>query len=103
MKLMRATPVVGPSVIEKIRSTRFCGRWMICGSTRGGEFAVAAIELDDALDVGLHLGAGEDRARLDLDFLVEVLVETLLLPSNTTWLMIGFSTTLIVSVDCRRS
>ena len=55
----------------------------------GGEFAVAAIEFDDALDIGLHLGAGEDAARLDLDFLVRSLVETLSLPSNTTWLMIG--------------
>ena len=43
----------------------------------GGEFAVAAIELDDALDVGLHLGAGEDAARLDLHFLGEVLVGNL--------------------------
>ena len=77
MKLMRETPVVGPSVIEKIRSTRFSGRWMISGSTRGGEFAVAAIDFDDALDVGLDLGAGEDRARLDLDFLGEVLVGNL--------------------------
>ena len=46
----------------------------------GGEFAVAAIELDDALDVGLNLGAGEDGARLDLDFLVEVLVRDLAVP-----------------------
>ena len=42
-----------------------------------GEFAVAAIELDDALDIGLHLGAGEHGARLDLDFLGEVLVADL--------------------------
>ena len=40
----------------------------------GGEFAGAAIDFDDALDVGLHLGAGEHGARLDLGFLGEVLV-----------------------------
>ena len=39
----------------------------------GGEFAVAAIKFDDALDVGLHLGAGEDHARLELHFLLQVL------------------------------
>ncbi len=74
---MRLTPVVGPSVMEKIRSTRLSGRWMICGIDAGGELAVAAIKLDDALDIGLHLGAGEDGARLDLDFLGEVLVADL--------------------------
>ena len=38
------------------------------------EFAVAAIELDDALNVGLHLGARKDRARLELNFLLQILV-----------------------------
>ena len=43
----------------------------------GRELAVAPIDFDDALDVGLHLGAGEHGARLDLDFLGQVLVRDL--------------------------
>ena len=40
---------------------------------RRGEFAVAAVELDDALNVRLNLGAGEDHTRLHLRFFFEVL------------------------------
>ena len=39
----------------------------------GSELAVPAIEFDDALNIGLHFRAREDHARLELDFLLEVL------------------------------
>ena len=73
MNEMRATPVVGTfvdredqvdAVLRALDDLRIDG---------GGEFAVAAIELDDALHVGLHLGAREDRTRLHLHFLGQVL------------------------------
>ncbi len=70
---MRATPVVGPSWIEKMRSTRFLGTLDDLRVDGGAELAVAAIDLDDALDVGLHLRAREHHARLQLHFLLEVL------------------------------
>ena len=39
---------------------------MILGSTRRGEAALAAIDVENALHVGLDLGARIDRARLEL-------------------------------------
>src|SRR6185312_5360936 len=44
------------------------------GIDRGGEAAAAAIQLDDAPHVALHLGAGEDLARLFLNFLIQRVV-----------------------------
>ncbi len=43
------------------------------------ELAVTPIEFDDALYVRLHLGARENRSRLQLDFLLEVLLRDLAL------------------------
>ena len=56
------------AVLRPLNDLRIDGR---------GEFAVAAIEFDDALDVGLNLGAGEDRTRLQLNFLGQVLLGNL--------------------------
>ena len=39
---------------------------MILGSTAGGKAALPAIDVEDALHVGLRAGAGEDAARLEL-------------------------------------
>ena len=66
----------------------------------GRDAARAAIELDDAADVLLRLGAGEDAARAHRH-LVAAACRSLMLefPSNSTWLMIGFSTTCTIRVS----
>ena len=64
MKVMPETPVFGPSVITKTRFTRLFGSSIVCGVTDAWKRAGAAIELEDPRDVVLHLGAGEDAARL---------------------------------------
>ena len=73
-KLMRLTPVTSPSLISKTRSTRPCSRLMILGSTDGVVATAAAIDGQDALDVGLHARARVDLARLRLHFVAQLVV-----------------------------
>ena len=68
MMLIARTLRLSPSLISNTTSTRFWSSWTIFGSTRGGEAALAAIELDDPGDVGADLRAGEDLARREPDF-----------------------------------
>ena len=68
------TPVTSPSLISKTRSTRPWSSWMILGSTDGVVAAAAAIDGQDALDVGLHARAGEDLARLGLHLVAQLVV-----------------------------
>ena len=63
-KRMSLTPVFSPSWISNTRSTRLFGSSMIFGSTRDVETAVAMINLDDALHVGLDGRARQRAARL---------------------------------------
>ncbi len=74
MMLIARTLDLSPSLISKIRSTRFWSSWTILGSTDRRESALAAIKLDDPVDVGADLGAGEDLARRKLDFRRDLVV-----------------------------
>ena len=65
------------------------------GLDRGREAALAAVDVEDALHVGLRPGAREHGARLELDLALERILVDLLLPSKATWLMTGFSTTVM--------
>ena len=67
MMLIARTLDLSPSVISNTRSTRFWSSWTIFGSTVRGEAALAPVQLDDPVDVGADLGAGEDLARRELD------------------------------------
>ena len=87
--MILATPVFSPSLISKTRSTRLFGSSMIFGIHRDVVAAAALIDLDDALDVGLHVRARQGAARLGLDLRAELLVLGLLLPSNATRSMTG--------------
>jgi hypothetical protein len=49
------------------------------GFDGGGEAAVAPVEIKDALDVALHLGARIDDARLQLHFLLQRIVAELVI------------------------
>ena len=66
MKLMALTLVAAPSLISNTRFTRLLSSSMILGSTDGGEAALPAVDVEDALHVGLRAGAREHRARLEL-------------------------------------
>ena len=63
------------------------------GLDRRREAAASAVDIEDALGVGLHLGRGVDDARPQLDFGLQVASSMWLFPSNASRLMIGFSTT----------
>ena len=73
------------------------------GLDDGGKAALPAVDVEDALHVGLRLGAGEDGARLELDLVFSVSLSTSRLPSKATWLMTGFSTTVITTPAPSRS
>jgi hypothetical protein len=62
------------------------------------EAAVALIDFDDALNVGLHRRARQRAALLRLDFLLELLVLHPVLPSKASRLMTGASTTVTTSL-----
>ena len=68
MMLIARTLDLSPSLISNTRSTRFWSSWTIFGSTRRGEAALALVQLDDPVDVGADLRAGEDLPRRELDF-----------------------------------
>ena len=59
MKLMALTLVAPPSVISNTRLTRLLSSSMSLGSTAGRKPALPAIDVEDALHVGLRAGAGE--------------------------------------------
>ncbi len=69
---------LSPSLISNTRSTRLFGSSMIFGSTRDVEAAVAPVNFDDALHVGLHRRPRQRAARLGLHFEQELLVLELL-------------------------
>ena len=76
--MILATPVLAPSLISKMRSTRPFGNSTILGVTRHVVAARALVDLEDALHVRLHERAREGAARLRLNFRGELLVLGLL-------------------------
>ena len=66
---------------------------MILGSTDGGKPPLAAVDVEDALHVGLRLARVNTERGLSWTSSLSVSLSTSLLPSKATWLMTGFSTT----------